>query len=291
LIHRGHDIARQRFERIAPEYDLTIGARRKVYNDALTAITISIARAIDAERVLDAGCGTGQRAIELMTALPKARIEAMDFSDAMLDIAINRGVLQAVSSNLGDFSVTNTYDMIVCLFFVIGYLTPRLIRAQAMNCLFRALRPGGVLVIDGINRFHRGEGRLFRRTRLEIVRDLVTSWLDPRCEFGDKFYRTHHSFGELRGFHHSFSRPEFEDLIAKAGFVIRRSLVVGYDTGEEHDEIHKGQLVIICERPSNEPVSVPTPVRDELVPQGVQTSTVLEVKSGFGQHQRGTAGE
>ena len=109
-------------------------------------------------RVLDVGGGTGGH------ALPHARrgyhVTGVDLSDAMLDRARAKAAAEPgldVTFHAGDLRALGaveavapaSFDAAVVLFAVLGYLYTNGDVAAALAGLRRALRPGGLLVLDG----------------------------------------------------------------------------------------------------------------------------------------------
>jgi trans-aconitate methyltransferase len=72
------------------------------------------------ETLLDAGCGTGRLTAELLEALPKGRVVALDGSQNMLRSARGHPEpqfgkhVQVVAADLQDFPFENAFDGIVC---------------------------------------------------------------------------------------------------------------------------------------------------------------------------------
>ena len=244
-------IVRNRFNTIADTYDLTIGDRRRVYNDAVDQIVSQSIRNSDRSIVvLDAGCGTGMRWAKLRMQFPNAVVHGIDSSPSMIEIARTRGLDEVLVCDFADILYPDsTFGVITCLFFPICYLASKSQRCRAISEFYRILKPNGLLFIDAINMWHVGEGKEFHRSRAQALWDLVKSWVDPRLEVGDKIYWTTHDGSKLAGYMHAFSRQSFAALLESAGFVINNSYIVGYNSGAIQSVAHRGQLLSICTRP------------------------------------------
>jgi ubiquinone/menaquinone biosynthesis C-methylase UbiE len=97
------------------------------------------------DRVLEIGCGTGTTAL---THAPRvARIDALDFSDAMIDIARDKAAAQGVDNvafhvaTLEDWD-TGGYDMVMA--HSILHLVPDL--DDTLKMIRDRLKPGGIFV-------------------------------------------------------------------------------------------------------------------------------------------------
>ncbi len=105
-------------------------------------------------RVLEIGCGTGQLARLLCAKDPSVRVEGFDANRAMVDVARqkneeaglgDRVVLRSMGVENMDEFADETYEVIVAT-LVFSELNDNE-RRYALKHAFRALRPGGRLVI------------------------------------------------------------------------------------------------------------------------------------------------
>lgn len=245
-------VVRERFERIAHDYDDTIVRRREVYNDAVDEL---IAGHVPGPgdrpvRLLDAACGTGSRWQHLRTLLPHVRAWGFDASENMCALARERGdFVEVAQADLARIPYPDGhFDVVTCLFFSFCYLTSEPARLAALGELRRVLRPGGLLVVDVINRWHLGEGLQYRRSPFGVGWDTAKSWVDPRLRPGDKLYRTRNGTGSLRGYFHGFTHRGFRSLLRAAGITDATLLTVGYNSGRVHDSPWHGQILALARR-------------------------------------------
>src|SRR2546426_11861990 len=107
-----------------------------------------------AARVLDAPCGCGRHSIELGRL--GHRVTGVDFSETELDrarkAAQEAGVsLTLVCQDIRDMEFPSEFDLAVNLFSSIGYFADDEDRL-VVDRFWRALKPGGVFVLDTRNR-------------------------------------------------------------------------------------------------------------------------------------------
>lgn len=105
-------------------------------------------------RVLDAPCGFGRHSIEL--ARRGYQVTGVDFSETELEraraAAREAGVsLTLVSQDIRDLEFAGEFDLAVNLFSSIGYFSDAEDR-MVLDRFWRALRPGGMFVVDTRNR-------------------------------------------------------------------------------------------------------------------------------------------
>jgi trans-aconitate 2-methyltransferase len=100
------------------------------------------------ERLLDAGCGTGRLTRDLLEALPRGKVVALDVSQNMIDAARNYlepdfgGRVEFVCCDLLDLSFENEFDGI----FSTASFHWVLDHDRLFRNLYRALKPGGWLI-------------------------------------------------------------------------------------------------------------------------------------------------
>jgi SAM-dependent methyltransferase len=106
--------------------------------------------------LLDVACGLGQHVVEL-TARGYASV-GVDLSLAMLSRASEeaqaRGMrINFLHADMRDLSFESNFDAVTCLGTSLGYFDDETNR-KVMERLLRALKPGGVLLLDVVNRDH-----------------------------------------------------------------------------------------------------------------------------------------
>jgi ubiquinone/menaquinone biosynthesis C-methylase UbiE len=135
------------FDRIADMYDLPLIQRlayRPIHDALLSALGTR-----HVTRVLDLGCGTGQLAARLCTALPATEVVGCDYSEPMLRRAAGRRDrsrwVRADAAHLPfpDESVDAVVSTEAFHWF------PD--QAAALSECFRVLRPGGQLLVAFVN--------------------------------------------------------------------------------------------------------------------------------------------
>jgi daunosaminyl-N,N-dimethyltransferase/N-dimethyltransferase len=99
----------------------------------------------DGARVVEAACGTGNYLVHLAKHYAA---EGFDLNPAMLAIARTKAPsARTWQADMTDFALESPADVLLCLFSSFGYVPPDRIAAAAA-CFFRAVRPGGVAVVE-----------------------------------------------------------------------------------------------------------------------------------------------
>jgi SAM-dependent methyltransferase len=107
------------------------------------------------ESLLDLCCGQGRHAVLL--AGRGLRVTALDLSSEYLELARDAGrekgvVLETVNADMREIPFEARFDAIVNMFSSFGYLETEAEDAKVLAAILRALKPGGRVLLDLLNR-------------------------------------------------------------------------------------------------------------------------------------------
>lgn len=107
------------------------------------------------EQVLDLCCGQGRHAVLL--AQHGCIVTALDLSQQYLDLAQqaagSAGVaIETVRADMREIPFAGRYDAVVNMFSSFGYLESEADDAKVLDAIVRALKPGGRVLLDLLNR-------------------------------------------------------------------------------------------------------------------------------------------
>ncbi len=227
---------------------------RQVYLDAIDKLVFAhLSRHKNQRfRVLDAGCGTAQRTKKYRAQFANGSVYGCDFCPKVLEIAKSKQIHGLVSAEMAALPfMSQSVDVVLCLFNAFGYLPNRDERQRTLLEFYRILRDDGVLFIDVLNRWHLGEGATFKRRLATAVWQWLCGALHPGSCRGDLIFVLQANSQRVSGWVHGFARTEMVRLLRKAGFIISRSLVVGYDTGHVKKKCWQGQLFFVARKQSH----------------------------------------
>ncbi|HMO32275.1 MAG TPA: class I SAM-dependent methyltransferase [Lacibacter sp.] len=163
----------------SPYYHLLYFQRDEQEAAAFIAALLNKLQPPPGSRMLDVACGKGRHSVEL--AVKDFLVTGIDISEASITEA-KKAEHERLEFFVHDMRLPfrmNYYHYVFNFFTSFGYFRTRREHDSAIRTMARALRPGGVLVMDYLNP-HYVEDHLVYRSELEVegVTFLITRWLD-----------------------------------------------------------------------------------------------------------------
>ncbi len=142
---------RQMFNNIAFRYDFLNRLLSMGIDKGWRKKVIALIKKKESLNILDIATGTGDLALELGQALPKAKVIGLDLAPQMLEIgrqkAQKKGMSESISFIEGDAEnlpfQDNSFDAITVAFGVRNFETP----LKGLKEMNRVLKPGGQLIV------------------------------------------------------------------------------------------------------------------------------------------------
>jgi len=224
------------YDRLAPAF-AHITEQRKPYLDAIDRLVISGVPA-GSRSMLDVGSGDGRRARAIAQARGVTHLVLVEPSVAM----------QAGNGSTAGFrtlraeelsSLDAEFDVITCLWNVLGHIFPAESRARVLNQFARLASPRGRIFVDVHHRYnlrHYGAAP----TVMRFLKDRV-SWKETNGDVTVVWDQC-----TTRG--HVFTHKEFATAARRAGLEIAKRLVVDYATGACRRWSCGGHLLYVLRR-------------------------------------------
>ena len=186
--------------------------------------------------LLDVGAGDGTRALRIAQAARIERVTLVEPAEGMLGAVSNATVSSLRAEQLGRFS--GSFDIVLCLWNVLGHVFPSRAREQALRGLARLAAPGARVFVDVSHRYN------FRHYGLlpTVGRYLRDRWAWTESS-GDTEVHWDTAEGRVATRGHVFRDQEFRNLAAGAGLVILDRRAVDYASGERRRWSGQGHLL------------------------------------------------
>jgi tRNA (cmo5U34)-methyltransferase len=142
------EMIRQHFENEAKEFDKIILKLIPFYNEMTDALVLALPFHMETPiRVMDLGCGTGTITKLIKDSFPNAKIDCLDVSEKMLQMAeVKLKNCSEISFTVGDFNnfeFTDTYDVIVSS-LALHHLVTEEEKRMFYSKIYSSLSNGGV---------------------------------------------------------------------------------------------------------------------------------------------------
>ncbi len=191
------------------------------------------------EALLDVGAGDGVRGMGLARELKAKRVVLCEPSREM---AVHCRKLEphAVWEVPAEELPQNEppFDVIVCLWNVLGHLSDGRRRVAALKAMKGLLTPAGAVFLD-VNNRHNAAAYGW----LKVLGRRFADFLSPDERRGDAAYEWKVGGLSLPGMGHLFTPGEIEGMISESGMRVTRRLAVDYATGEYSVSPFRGQLL------------------------------------------------
>jgi 2-polyprenyl-3-methyl-5-hydroxy-6-metoxy-1,4-benzoquinol methylase len=218
------------YDQIAPLFAELV-RERKAFLEGVERLVISAIPA-GGRSLLDVGTGDGSRARRI--ARRQGISETMLLEPA---VAMQRGATDIRTMRAEDLHAIETrFDVILCLWNVLGHVFPAAARIEALRQFARLLPPHGKAFVDVAHRYnarHYGVAP----TAVRFIHDLF-SWREENGDVAVRWERT-----TTKG--HVFTHREMTSMCRAAGLNIERKFVVDYATGQERRWAFEGHLLYI----------------------------------------------
>lgn len=228
------------YDRLAAEFAAVSDRRRSYLNEVERQIVLHVPAG--SSSLLDIGAGDGMRAARIAKAARITNVVLLEPSSEMRKLWPSHTEGWPLSAErLGE--KTGRFDVITCLWNVLGHIFPAQSRVDVLRHCARLLSPGGRFFIDVNHRYNMSAYGAVP-TLCRMLRDLTL----PSERNGDVtlHWRIAGDTCSTRG--HVFTHSEFRRLATKAGLVIEKSITVDYSSGQLRKSRFAGNPLFILRR-------------------------------------------
>ena len=213
------------YDRLAPFYT-QFSERRSRYLRSVEA-QIELRIPAGAKSLLDIGAGDGSRALRIAGKLGISRAVLLEPSQQMSrqTLAVCE-MWNARAEELDINTVSERFDVVTCLWNVLGHIQGFDKRVRALCLAGQLLSPGGLLFVDVIHRYNLGTYGL-----LMTVARWLRDHLAPGDDNGDVIARWKTAAGEIQTYGHVFTDREMHRLAESASLQRIERVTIDYGTG------------------------------------------------------------
>lgn len=190
--------------------------------------------------MLDVGSGDGKRAMALAKELKVKNITLCDSSKEMVKLCQKLKPNNVLSCKAEELPIDPQYDIITCLWNVLGHIGSSKKRIEALRRMSKSLNNNGVLFFDINNRYNASAYGYFN-----VVYRMVIDRIFPNDSRGDTSYNWVIKDKQIPSMGHLFTPREVDNLIIKTGLKIINKIAVDYSTGKISNSLIRGQLLYI----------------------------------------------
>lgn len=225
------------YDALAPYYR-KYSSGKASYLDAIDELIIARIPT-GARSLLDIGAGDGVRATKIARERSIPTLVLVEPSQPMRQLCQQLNPTDIWSLEAQHLPNDGPgFDVITCLWNVLGHIPTAGERQQALEKMARLLNPGGLLFFDVNNRYNAASYGWQR-----VAKNYVSDLLSPDPTHGDVSFQWSINGATIAAMGHLFTHAEVRRLLAAAGLKIRRRSVVDYRNGNERRFIFQGQLL------------------------------------------------
>ncbi len=228
------------YDAFAPFY-AAYSAGRSCYLKKIEAIVIAHARG--AQSLLDVGAGDGKRALRIAESLRIRKLVLLEPSAAM-----RAQCHEAVefwdrpASRITEAGPS--FDVITCLWNVLGHLADREERVDVLSKLKALLNPAGAIFLDVHHRYN-AAAYGWTKTLLRMMHD----WVGRSERHGDVTVSWQGGNRRILTYGHVFTQAEMDRLFRDAGLRVEAKWIVDYGSGGECKSPFRGNLLYQLQAP------------------------------------------
>lgn len=223
------------YNRIAIDYQ-SISNRRKKYIESIDSLILQHLQS-SIYNYMDVGTGDGMRALKLAKALGVKELQLVDNSEIINLVNLNSDGLQIDKclSAVDKLKLNRRFDLITCLWNVLGHVGEREDRLKTLKTLKEHLSANGTIILDVNNRYNISEYG-FNAVQSNLSNDF------KKYERAGYFELKYDNYITEVYIHSPF---EMNEICKSVGLKVEVEIYINYSTGNIESSIFEGQLLYI----------------------------------------------
>jgi len=226
--------SKEYYNSIASIYNVK-SKERISYLNSIDELVIDKMRDYSNLNYLDIGSGDGRRALKIKKNLNNiSKLSLLDDSDMMLNLIDDKKV-KLYNVSFFEFETKEKYDLITCLWNVLGHFPSKTHRVEFFHKIERILSKNGILFIDVNNRYNISFYG-FENVMNNLLKDKNNN------EDNGIFYLGNENTATKVYIHNPF---DIDKYLNGTSLKLIDTLFVNYDTGKVESTFFEGQLLYI----------------------------------------------
>jgi 2-polyprenyl-3-methyl-5-hydroxy-6-metoxy-1,4-benzoquinol methylase len=227
------------YERLAKDYaELT---KKRVHYFAGVEREVLSRVPTGSSSLLDIGAGDGSRTLRIASPARISRIVLVEPSERMLTQTPNGvTVWRDRAEDLGSRHSSETFDVITCLWNVLGHIQGESRRVQALSAIKNLLSEKGRFFLDVTHRYNIPSYGIFP-TAARLLHDFFV----PGETNGDVAANWKIGNARISTYGHVFTHNEVLGLGSNSGLKLEERVVIDYETGDVRTRALQGNLLYV----------------------------------------------
>jgi len=228
--------SKEYYDSIADSYGAQSKERLK-YLNAIDDLIVEKLKSNSNINYLDIGSGDGRRALKISNSLDVFTTTLLDDSEGMLKLLDDKNVMYEQLS-IFDFETNEKFDLITCLWNVIGHFPSKDYRLSFFNKIDKLLSERGILIFDVNNRYnisYYGIENVMRNLMNDQFNSNENGWFPLKSESAETKVYIHNPF-------------DIKEYLNNTPLKLIDTIYVNYETGEIEKTFFEGQLLYIIGR-------------------------------------------
>lgn len=222
--------SKEYYNQIANNYHAQSNARID-YLNAIDDLIVQQFESVEIGNYLDIGAGDGRRGIKISKALNINNTVLLDESSNMLK-GIQKFQMKIINDSVFNIGDTTKYDLITCLWNVIGHFESRSQRFQFFSKIDQLLNRHGVLIFDVNNRYN------VINYGFDNVMNTISKERNKKSDVG--WYDIGNGNQKTKVYVHS---PfDIDDYLVNTNLRVENTWYINYETGKMERTFFEGQL-------------------------------------------------
>jgi 2-polyprenyl-3-methyl-5-hydroxy-6-metoxy-1,4-benzoquinol methylase len=222
------------YDQLANTYQ-DVSQERRIFLSAIDNIIIP--QITKKDSLLDLGSGDGIRTVKIAEQAQISHITLVENSHEMVKKCKQQNVATVVESNIEDFQSIKKFDVITCLWNVLGNVESYNQRVNVFKNVKSLLQSDGIFFFDVLNRYNAAYYG-YQSVAGNLLRDLFRDGNEK-----NKIYTKYAGSQKVMYNVHYFTHNEVLKMIENAGLDFKEVVIVDYVTGKQREHFWQGQLL------------------------------------------------